>query len=255
MIDIDILRECENNFPVDFANTIDTSYGRLFHNADNPTSHDSNHAIILDLTADIDAAVADIAAFYGKLNIPPRTYQAYLPGEEEVLRPYFARHGFVFREFGENDYFEHVKRSAITVSSDIIFKRVTELDPALEGMIWSEDENDREIKVLRNHVKADSFHLLAGYLGTTPVTMGSVKLMDGLSRVDDVLTPRQHRGHGYGRALTDHLVKYHSALSRNALYLYASNPTAIRIYREAGFVDMPLALKSWSAWKETPGGG
>ncbi len=34
------------------------------------------------------------------------------------------------------------------------------------------------------------------------------------------------------------------------LYLYSSEPKAIKIYRKAGFVDFIEPLSSWSAWQE-----
>lgn len=251
MIDINYIRQCETDFPKDFANTIDTYYGKLFYNADNKKSHDSNHAVILDLAADIDKTIDDIASFYENIKISPRIYSAYIPREEKILRPYFNKHGFIFREFDENQFFEWQNSSTINTSDDITIRRVSEIDMRMGEMIWSEDESDRTVKVLRNHLRTDSFHLLAGYLGDVPVTMGSVKVMNGLSRVDDVLTHKKYRGKGYSRALINHMLKYHSSISKNRLYLYASNPTAIKIYRETGFADLPFTLKYWSAWKES----
>lgn len=118
-------------------------------------------------------------------------------------------------------------------------------------MILSENEGDWSVKVLERYVLLDNFHLLVGYLGNKPVTMASVNLMDnGLSRVDDVLTHRDYRGKGYGRALIHYLVNYHSIISSNSLYLYASNPVALKIYRQVGFVDFQEKLATWYAWKE-----
>lgn len=251
MIDIDHIKQCEIDFPKDFANTVNTYYGKLFYNTDNRESHDSNHAVIFDLDADIDEILSDIISFYEKLIISPRIYSAYIPREAEILRPYLSRHGFVFRQFSENQFLEWTEPSSISAMADIAIRRVNEVDKGLVEMIWSEDESDRAVKVLRNHLKTDSFHLLAGYLGDVPVTMGSVKVMNGLSRVDDVLTHKKYRGKGYSRALINYMLKHHSSISKNRLYLYASNPTAIKIYREAGFADLPFTLKYWSAWKES----
>ena len=61
--------------------------------------------------------------------------------------------------------------------------------------------------------------------------------MEGLSRVDDVLTDPAHRGRGYAREVMRSLVDYHRRISNNILYLYADNPTAIRVYNDVGFAE------------------
>lgn len=110
------------------------------------------------------------------------------------------------------------------------------------------EEGDWTVKVLQKQIKNDNFHLLAGYARDTAVTMVALQLMDGYSRVDHMITHSEHRCRGYARAIIEYLVDYHRSLSDNYLYLYASNPVAIRMYREAGFVEIEDRLESWFAW-------
>jgi len=45
-----------------------------------------------------------------------------------------------------------------------------------------------------------------------------------------------------------YLVGYYAGISPNPLCLWASNPTAIRIYEEAGLVEQKDSLRNWSAY-------
>jgi predicted GNAT family acetyltransferase len=73
--------------------------------------------------------------------------------------------------------------------------------------------------------------------------------MDGFSRVDDMLTHENYRSRGYGRTIVHSLAAYHSGISQNQIYLYASNPVAIRMYQAVGFTKIDYYFKSWSAWQ------
>ncbi|AZR74372.1 hypothetical protein BBF96_13835 [Anoxybacter fermentans] len=249
MINIKKMIECENNFPKNFTNVVERPYGKLFYNENNPQSHDSNHAIILNLAGDLEKAVEDIIIFYEKRGLIPRIYQAYQQGEKDVLFPVLEVKGFKYEEW-DNPFFFHEKESKICPNDELYIKRVYQIDSGIIDIIYSEDAGNWTVKVLEYCVQSEDFHLLVGYVAGKPVTMISLEIMDGFSRVDHMLTHKDYRGNGYGRTIVDHLVNYHSAISKNHLYLYAHNPTAIRMYIDAGFVEKKLNLQSWSAWKE-----
>jgi predicted GNAT family acetyltransferase len=68
--------------------------------------------------------------------------------------------------------------------------------------------------------------------------------------VDDVATDIQHRGKGYARIVIHELVCYHSRVLSGPLCLYTDNPTAARIYAEAGFEPITPRIECWAAWKD-----
>ncbi len=70
------------------------------------------------------------------------------------------------------------------------------------------------------------------------------------SRVDTVGTHEAFRGRGFARAVIHELVAYHRRKIGGGLYLGAENPTAIRIYEEAGFGRIDADLACWSAWQD-----
>src|ERR1017187_1998602 len=74
VFDTEKLLKQEISYYGSFTNKISTSYGKIFHNSFNPLSHESNHAHILNLNCDIEAALEDIVRFYRNRNLVPRIY-------------------------------------------------------------------------------------------------------------------------------------------------------------------------------------
>jgi len=104
--------------------------------------------------------------------------------------------------------------------------------------------------VVERSLACPDFHLLVGFVGDQPATMAAVERVGNIARVDDVLTRRAFRGKGYARSLIHELVRYHMRIVGGPLCLYTDNPTAARIYMEAGFDKLDLPLECWSAWLE-----
>jgi hypothetical protein len=82
----------EINFPRSFANVKKKSYGLLFHNTENPTSYDSNHAVILT-GKDLNYIIGDIEKFYSEKKLIPRIYSSLQGDKLSTLRPYLIKHG------------------------------------------------------------------------------------------------------------------------------------------------------------------
>ena len=87
--DLEKIRELiistENIFPSVFADTEKRSWGYIFHDHDNPTSHDSNHALIFDLHTNVNEIIEEIVNFYKDLNIEPRIYQSFGENEFQIM--------------------------------------------------------------------------------------------------------------------------------------------------------------------------
>ena len=254
MIDLALLKRLEITCYADFADVERRPYGLLYHCADNPLSHDSNHGVILDLDGDLEAAVADVTAFYEGRGLEPRLYASFTAGEAARLRPVLERCGYTFREMAQRLFV--LRPDASTpgpppgVHLDV--RRVRALSGGVRALVHSDGPAPWTEHAMRRHLAVEGFHLLVGYARGVPVTMAAIKVMPGLSRVDDVLTHPLHRGRGYARALMATLVTYHREVTDQPLYLYAENPVAIRIYEEVGFVEEPLPVDQWTAWRPLP---
>lgn len=248
MMDIQKIIDCENNFPISFAEVVERPFGRIFYNNDNPESYDSNHALILNLDVDLPKSVDEIIAFYMERGLPPRIYHSFLEREQELLFPVLQEKGLAMMQF-ENHFLLHKRPSTVSPHPELQVRQINAIDPEIVGLVHTEDEGDWTIRVLERHLHCSGFYLFGGYRGDKPVTIVSLKLMDGYSRVDDMITHAAYRNQGYGRSIVHHLVNFHAQVSRNQLYLYVNNPIAYRMYQDAGFVHT-CTLPGWVAWKE-----
>ena len=247
MIDFQRLIACEVNYPRDFADVEERPYGLLYYNLENPQSHDSNHAVILDLKADLPVVIEDIVAFYRGKGLVPRLYTAFQPGDLERLRPYLEARGFQFFEDPQR-LFVLEGSSRLRPHPQVAVCRVRALGEGIVALINSEQEEPWSVGVLKRQLVRDDYHLLVGFVGDRAVSKASINVLDGLSEVEDVVTHVAHRGKGYARAVIGHLVSTYAGVSRYPLYLWSYNPTAIRIYEEAGFVEQKGTLRDWSAY-------
>lgn len=240
----DIIR-FENNFVRSFAKVEERDYGVLFFDRDNLLSHDSNHALILNQECDLEAAIEDVCEFYHGLGVRPRVFHGFVPGGPEVLLPRLRVAGFTVETFDES-YLVCTGPSVIEPVVGFELRRVRELTPEIlsilgRGNTWTKG-------VFRKQIRRDDWHLLVGFVDGTPVALAELDLADGVSRVDGVVTQTEHRRRGYGRALMHGVVNYHRSITDNDLYLYSNNPSAIRIYEEAGFRRMEWHPHKWTAW-------
>jgi len=252
MIDLERMYDCERNFPVRFTHVVDKPYGRLFYNPDNPLSNDSNHALILRMDADLDEAIEDVVGFYQGMRLTPRVYPGFRPDEWDILRPVLTRHGFKCEEYA-NHYFLLEGASVISPNPSVEVKRARDVDASIIDVLCSAESSDRTVRILRRHLEYEEFHLFAGYVDSRAVTLGSFEIIRGYARVDNVVTHPECRNRGYCRALIHHMVEHYSSVASNPLYLWANNPVAMRIYREAGFVEFSADRPAWGAWLDSTG--
>lgn len=254
-MDIAHIIRCENSFTRSFALVEQRPYGTLYHAPDNLESHDSNHALVTDLDHDLEAAIDDICGFYLRLGVRPRVYQSHAPGEQRLLVPRLAARGFEVSRTADR-FLALTGSSRIRPVTGFTFRRVHELSDDVIQLVRAENDGEGgwTLGVLARQLVRDPFHLLVGYHNGRPVSMLSLELMDGLSRVDDVITHPELRRRGYGRSLVHRAAEYHRRISSNGLYLYAENPVAIRIYLEAGFEPLDWQVDRWVAWLPKSGG-
>jgi len=133
------IRRFEVEFPADFAEREARPWGVLFHCRDNPISHDSNHAVILDLDADLGAAIGEVVAFYRGIGVRPRLYGGGLLGEQDRLRPLLEEAGFTFAVH-ESRYFILEGESRVQPNPAVEVRRIAVLDDALVHLLNSDGD-------------------------------------------------------------------------------------------------------------------
>jgi len=238
----------ERSLPATFANVCEKPYGRIYYNTENPASHDSNHAVILNPGNDLDQALDDLILFYRLRSLVPRIYPSYQPGEKKHLFPILHRRGFQLERLDSRIYMRQ-NPCQITSRTSLQVKRVKTVNSKIGDIVRDEDGGDWNLIVMERQLQFDNFHLLVGYDQGEPVCLATLAFIKNLTRLDDVITDLGSRARGYGRALIKGMLDYHDLVAPgNQVYLWASNPTAIKIYREAGFVELENGLEPWEAW-------
>jgi GNAT superfamily N-acetyltransferase len=256
--DIDGIRrliiQSEIHFSKHFAETVEKPYGIIYHNAENPDCCGSNHAVILNLATDIDAGLKDIIRFYRKRKIDPCLFQAFQDSETEALFPHLQKNGFTIEQYRHTPFLlnESGPQPPLPYRTDLDVRPIEEIDKRLGNAIFETDESDRNIKKFCRQLKDDNFRLLVGKnTGGEPVTMAALYIADNISRLDDVVTFRDHRNNGYATDLVNKTIAYHREHSGNPLFLFAEDQTAIRIYEKLGFEKIEFPYPFWGAYRIT----
>ncbi|UCD08904.1 MAG: GNAT family N-acetyltransferase [Dehalococcoidales bacterium] len=249
MFDIDQMFLRETTFYEAFTNKISTDFGYIFYNPDNPRSHDSNHAQILKIDENPGQVVREIKRFYVNKALVPRVYHSFVDNELEILKPYLEEEGFRIEIF-HSTFFYYPAEIIPSPEEQTDIRRISSISEDIIDLIHTEDAGDWTINVLKYHVRRENFHLLCLYQAGKCIAIASVNVMEGYSRVDDVLTHKKYRGYHTGTKLIKYLVNYHHRVSDNYLYLWAVNPIAVRMYRNIGFEEFPVEKPFWMAFSD-----
>jgi len=247
MFDIEQVFQRETTYYEAFTNKKTTDFGYIYYNPDNPRSHDSNHAQILNLHDNPEEAVREIKRFYYSINITPRIFHSFVDDELEILKPILEEDGFRIEIFNSTFFCYPID---VIPSPEPIpdIRRIDTISDDIIGLIHTESDGDWTINVLKYQVRRENFHLLGLYQSGKCTAIASLNIMDGYSRVDDVLTHKKYRGYHLSTRLMKYLVNYHHEVSDNYLYLWAVNPIAVRLYRNIGFEELSIEKPFWAAY-------
>lgn len=243
--------DTELEFAKRFTNCSAKPWGLLYWNEGNKESWDSNHAVIKDAVG-AGSSIKEIVSFYKAKGIKPRIHSAFREKELDSLRPFLELNGFSI-EMLPHRFYLHQGFSNISSVHGLHFERLRSVSQELRDFVLTYQYGHGAVMVLERHLSHPNYHLLAGYANDTLVTLASVNISVGYSRLDDVYTSPYYRGKGYSSALINYVLEYHKERSENYLYLYSSVPEAIKVYGKAGFVPIAEHLQFWSAIKEQNG--
>jgi len=240
----------EDLFPREFTHVTERPWGTLFHNAANPDSYDSNHALIYrDKVDDLPAVLAEIVDFYRARGMRPIIYQSILDdGWFGEIAEELAAAGF--RSWQEAQHWMLLSAdSAIRAEADV--RRVTAWTDDLATHLYEAAGEPWEIAVARRQLENANTLYFAAYVDDKPVgaIYGHVN-DEGICRIDYLLVATAHRGRGLGRALT-HFFVTHCRENGIPCALWPDGDTPRRIYEEAGFRFVRTMMAGRAAWKNT----
>ena len=241
--------EADNQYYKSFADFINTDYGILYYNTDDPEWTDFNHACVLNYNkaSDFGAIIKDIKNFYISKDLRPFIYSDFTRGQRELMQADLIENGFIIEDnYGGQTFVIHTSECKINAPYTLEFKKISnggDLSCIYKIMKDKEDAEDIETRF-----KNPGFSLFVGYLSDdTPVVTADLECFDGIVLLDDVETAEEYQGKGYARQMIRFLVDYHyKNHQQSLLYLYYDNPVAGRIYSEAGFTEAHIEL--WAAY-------
>lgn len=228
-----------------YADYVITDWGIMYYDDSNPTRHDTNHAYILN--DDFFEQAADgIIEFYKLKNREPRIY--LLKNQKEKFENFLTDKGFDIFTVGEFHYFFLTDENKIPKTNRLDIKELTLPSSVTEKLLYNlydtymEEDPDtinRTRIILQNAVVNPNCQVFCGYYKGEPACLAMiVESSDfGMYCFDLVETGKKFQNHGFARELISFMVN----LCNRPTYLYSENPTAIRIYEQAGFTPIEIA--------------
>ena len=241
--------EADNQYYKSFANYINTDYGILYYNTDEPEWTDFNHACIINYNtdSDFDAIIKNIKDFYISKNLRPFIYSDFTRGQREIIQSDLIKNGFKIEDnYGGQTFVIHTSECKINAPYTLKIKKINKNEDLSCIYKIMKDKDDAED--IETRFKNQGFSLFVGCLSDdTPVVTADLEYFDGIVLLDDVETAEEYQGKGYARQMIRFLVDYHYKNYKDSLlYLYYDNPVAGRIYNEAGFTEAHIEL--WAAY-------
>ena len=238
----------EDLFPREFTSFTERPWGILYHNADNPDSYDSNHALIFrDKVENLPAVLREIADFYLSRGGRPIIYQSILDdGWFGEIEAELSAAGF--RSWQEAQHWMLLSEdSAIRVDADV--RRLTAWTEDLAVHLYHAAGEPWEIAVAKRQLQHPDTLYFAAFVAGKPVgaIYGHVN-DEGICRIDYLLVATAHRGRGLGRALT-HAFVTHCRENAIPCALWPDGDTPRRIYEEAGFRFVTTKWAGRASWR------
>ncbi len=225
----DAVKQTQSTYPALFSGMEKAPWGMLFYNPNNTLSVEANHGVLF-APCNYEKALEDVRAYYKNKGVPPRLY-CYLAEEE------FPRLQQAAEELGytltpsDLELLVCQNPTQKAVKSPLTFEILQEWDKGINEHIIG--ENLHLEGLLRGSMKHNTYRLIAGRLFGTPVTMAGLWDNGDVMRISNVMTGEQFRGLGFGGALITHVLSL-AAATPKPVYLFANNPTAIRMYQRVG---------------------
>lgn len=238
--------------PSAYADMQKTDWGVLFWDTNNPTMHDTNHACILKEEY-FSAALKEIQAFYTQKGLTPRIYLC--GNQKETQAEILLKNGYRLYNVGAFQHFLLTEQNEILQTHQIEIRELTEKSAVTERLLQNlysiyqaedPDTINRSSRILVRCIESKQCRVWCGYFKNDPACLAmTVDSPYGMQCFDLVETAAIYQNRGFARELISFLVNR----AERPTFLYSENPTAIRIYTQAGFrpVEMRENPVYWRA--------
>lgn len=220
------------------TNRIDTSWGYLFHNVDQPAYYDANHAHIIDVPEQPEAVIEEVLQFYREKNLHPRFYIYNFEKQGtlvEALKSYqFQVESMVHPvQYWNQVISEHTPNDKVTIEQ----VTVDNFNEALEIECSIKEFGGREVKekAFPEEFNHPAFtHYLLRYDGVTCSTACLFE-HENQVRLESVATIEAYRGKGLIGELIYFLQKEVKQRGMENFWVFPINEKVERVYAKYGF--------------------
>lgn len=221
-----------------FSTRIDTSWGALFYNENQPNYYDANHAHISDASYDPKSVIEEVKDFYMSKNIIPRFYIYNLDVQQDLLS-LLKSNNFSYEELispvqlWDNQIIKVEKKKLTTI------EKVTEknYEEALEIESSIKEFGGKDImqKVFEEQFNHPAFtHYLLRYDGK-PCSTACIFEQDHQARLESVATLESYRGKGFVGELIQFIQKEIKNRGIQKLWVFPINENIEKVYQKYGF--------------------
>ncbi|HBN84736.1 MAG TPA: hypothetical protein DDZ89_12920 [Clostridiales bacterium] len=241
------------HYPKRIAECVKLPYGLLYHDRENPGSHMCNHAVITDMSGDLDLKVRQVTEFYVEKGLTPVIYTAFQRKAYRIMSQPLRNNGYSVGKYPEGAFFYYPQGQTGSLPNYSNRVKRVQTEEGILDMFSDDEEGVYNRTVIRKLLPGEGYYLWCVYEKDKPVAVASLVMMSEYrtSVIDNVYTVPEYRNKGYATAIVRHALRMHQACSDNLVFLYAYKEQPIRIYRKLGFVKVNnMRLEYWNAWMD-----
>ncbi|WP_462413522.1 GNAT family N-acetyltransferase [Neobacillus sp. Marseille-QA0830] len=230
--------ELETVYLDTFANRINTSWGKLFYNENQPIYYDANHAEISENPKGAKAVIDEVITFYQQKNIIPRFYLYNLenlsPFREELAANHFRFEELVHPiQIWNGQKPQHAPNYKVTIETvtNSNYHKALDIECSIKEFGG---------KAVREKAFAEEFqhpsytHYLLRYEGI-PCSTASIFSHDGQARMESVATMEGYRGKGLIGELIYFLQEEVAKRGIENFWVFPINERVEKVYARYGF--------------------
>lgn len=219
----------------------------VYCQADNPLSHDSNHACIPQSDEFTSVVIDAVTWMYQDWGLVPRVYSCGASRAQEEVRAALVGSGYAVQVWNRRDWGRPEPRRLAAQTG----LEVRELGTVLPGLAELYAASPWDLGCIRHGLARPQgpgrLRFFAGFAGGRLVTGASVLALGDLRFLDHVATLPAEQGKGWCQTLLDAVLNNPAVGRPEQQFLQADNPVAIHIYEKLGYVALPETQRCWMA--------
>lgn len=238
------MNNLENVLMLDFAyrdtftNRVDTEWGSIFCNENQPNYYDANHAHISNACTYPELVIDEVINYYKSRNIIPRFFIYNIENQENLISELTSK-GFSYEVLTAPVQLWNHKVIEIIDNNKVVIEIVNEKNYQealeIEGSIKEFGGIETIEKVYKEQFEHQAFtHYLLRYEGTACST--ACIFEDGKqARLESVATTEKFRGKGLIGEVIKHIQKEVMNRGMRDLWVFPINESIEKVYQKYGF--------------------